>query len=650
MAFVTLIFPPQWSPFQPPLSLPSLRAWLDKSGHKTLCFDLNIEFYHWILSDKFVESVPKDIKEKHKDFFTIYPYLCDKYLRPFSKNTEKSYSEIGNIYTSISGISSLLSFLSEEILKTTISLYEFSVGEDYKLADIEEFINDPPWWASNYIEEKLNSISECIQETGVVGISCIGQEQLPFTLLISKYIKQYIGKSVVVGGTIFSRLIDKGEMPGHWVESYFDCIVLNEGEIPLQRICESLDDGNIIDFSIIPGVAYFSKSNQELITTNHPPPLKSNNIPVPNFDGMPLYKYLSSEVTLPILASRGCYWGKCEFCHHGMVYQDGYSALTVQTLLSNINKLYEKYHVTNFAFNDEAIPPKILRGIGKVFPSSKLSGWAFTGLIKFEKFFIKSDWANAHDVGFKSLYVGFESASEKLLRSMKKFTPITEITRNLEEASAAGIWVHCFFFFGFPGETDEDAMETIKYIFDHTDIIGSVGVGSFALEHGAPIAKHPDLFGLKLGSAERGELDVYYKYNVNKGINSTQANEYAEIVRQKAKFLPKYFSGLWIPRELLLSILKKYSLKEIELFSIELILDGFVPGDLDIGDVTVFEKKDDCYIVAILPTMHIYKVTGKSTLFIELISNKTIPYHIVANKLGKFDAITHYSGKKLLPS
>ena len=47
---ILLIFVPQWSPFQPPLSLPSLTAWLRRSGYSVDCMDANIMFYDWLLS------------------------------------------------------------------------------------------------------------------------------------------------------------------------------------------------------------------------------------------------------------------------------------------------------------------------------------------------------------------------------------------------------------------------------------------------------------------------------------------------------------------------------------------------------------------------------------------------------------------------
>jgi hypothetical protein len=51
MVDLLLLFPPQWSPFQPPLSLPSLSAWLKRAGFTTRSLDANIALYEWLLSE-----------------------------------------------------------------------------------------------------------------------------------------------------------------------------------------------------------------------------------------------------------------------------------------------------------------------------------------------------------------------------------------------------------------------------------------------------------------------------------------------------------------------------------------------------------------------------------------------------------------------
>src|SRR5215469_10473068 len=49
---MALVFPPQWSPFQPPLSLPSLAAWLRREGFSVASLDANISLYHWLFADE----------------------------------------------------------------------------------------------------------------------------------------------------------------------------------------------------------------------------------------------------------------------------------------------------------------------------------------------------------------------------------------------------------------------------------------------------------------------------------------------------------------------------------------------------------------------------------------------------------------------
>ena len=41
-------------------------------------------------------------------------------------------------------------------------------------------------------------------------------------------------------------------------------------------------------------------------------------LPPPDYDGLPLEKYFAPELVLPYDPTRGCYWGKCTFCHYGL--------------------------------------------------------------------------------------------------------------------------------------------------------------------------------------------------------------------------------------------------------------------------------------------------------------------------------------------
>ena len=79
-------------------------------------------------------------------------------------------------------------------------------------------------------------------------------------------------------------------------------------------------------------------------------------LPPPDFDGLPLEKYFVPDRVLPYLATRGCYWGRCEFCDHGEGYTAGYRTKKVQEIIEEVSFLKEKYQTSHFHFTDESYP------------------------------------------------------------------------------------------------------------------------------------------------------------------------------------------------------------------------------------------------------------------------------------------------------
>ena len=54
---VMLIFPPDWFPSEPYLSLPSLTAVLRQAGHTVIQKDINLEMWDWYFSEDFLKKV-----------------------------------------------------------------------------------------------------------------------------------------------------------------------------------------------------------------------------------------------------------------------------------------------------------------------------------------------------------------------------------------------------------------------------------------------------------------------------------------------------------------------------------------------------------------------------------------------------------------
>lgn len=586
MTDLLLIFPPQWSPFQPALSLPSLSAWLRRAGFTVSSVDMNVLLYHWLLSNP-AASILEDqvrsrewsapVKEAYLATFGNVNTFRDDVLRIHQRpedGTESPLEYLTRNYLAIKSLETYLLAVSTVSEVFTISPYEFRLTTgNLNAQDLDMRAAAPP----PLIEQFLRSaVIERVlsQSPRAIGISCIGQEQLYFTLLLGQIIKTISDIPVIVGGTIFSRIFERGVLHTSWFGRYFDLIVRNEGERPTERILENLAS-NRDPWERAPGIVRLEGS--QILSSPPCSALGVNELPIPDFSDLPLRHYISSEVTLPMLSARGCYWGKCEFCHHGMVYGEKYASYAVERVLETVSSLATQFGVRHFAFNDEALPPKTARAIARTFPPHSRTGWTFTGLIKFEPFYTRQDFAGLHDVGFRSLYVGLESASERVLGLMKKNCKRQTIVANLRDATEAGIWMHCFLFFGFPGETESEAEETYNFVLSHADIIGSFGAGTFSLEHNAPIFRHYQDFGVSLRVLRKSDVDVYYDYNVVKGICADRALEWQRRLTIATAGVPNYIAAKWVPRELLLCMLSTMTSDVLREIGLQLRQAGGVP-------------------------------------------------------------------------
>ncbi|TKB89529.1 MAG: B12-binding domain-containing radical SAM protein, partial [Nitrospira sp.] len=61
---VMLIFPPDWFPSEPYLSLPSLTAVLRQAGHAVIQKDINCEMWDWYFSEDFLKKVLRRVPQQ----------------------------------------------------------------------------------------------------------------------------------------------------------------------------------------------------------------------------------------------------------------------------------------------------------------------------------------------------------------------------------------------------------------------------------------------------------------------------------------------------------------------------------------------------------------------------------------------------------
>ena len=353
----------------------------------------------------------------------------------------------------------------------------------------------------------------------VVGISIPSMPQMLAGMTLAYLIKEaQLDCHVTVGGPHISMLREPlVKVPALF--TLIDSAVVYDGEEALLRLAEAVTGvGTLAD---VPNLIY--KEGDLIRVNERQSPEKITNLPLPDFDGLPLGRYLAPKQALPLLTARGCYFGKCAFCNTGYGFDDTYSQLRAEQIVEQMMTLHEKYGVKHIFFSDEAITPRNLKNLSPLLTALDTPiHWG--GCTRFEKILNKPLLDNIYAAGCRMILFGLESASQPIMDKMVKGTQLDHMSRILEESTNAGIWNHTFFFFGFPGETIEDAQQTVNFLYQHKPYIHSAALGSFLMERDSPAHRYPDSFGVNLIFEDPDkDLAIYFEYDVEAGMKPQMA-------------------------------------------------------------------------------------------------------------------------------
>ena len=221
-------------------------------------------------------------------------------------------------------------------------------------------------------------------------------------------------------------------------------------------------------------------------------------LPPPDFDGLPLALYLSPRLVLPYDPTRGCYWGKCTFCHYGLaeVGTASYREREVSAITEHLSALSEKYGTRYFYLSQDSVAPKTIVKMSQAIVDSGLDiRWATD--LKPEKYLTQERADILRKAGAVACALGVESGSDRVLKLIDKGAPVEVVSTVVDHLSTAGIAAEAMCFTEFPTETHAEALKTLEFIDDRKDSLAVYIVGEFGLTHGSLVAQSPSLFGIR---------------------------------------------------------------------------------------------------------------------------------------------------------
>jgi anaerobic magnesium-protoporphyrin IX monomethyl ester cyclase len=549
-----LLFPPEWVPTAPYLALPSLTAVLRENGHEVIQRDVNIEMYDLFFSDTFLiwvmarmsmqlsrlraKEMSAGLTDREADQKALLEAksavdvmeLAARAMKAKQIVRSEEFYDAIKLESALNTFREVMQYISAAYYPASIVFYPMESNLGYRPGVSQEVfacLDDEQVNVYRDVCRQLVLPSVERERPDVVGVSIGTQMQLLAGLTFCRMIKESFPQiHITVGGNIITRLQE--EFPTHerLFTDVFDTAIMYEGEHALLWLLEALAGERAI--ASVPNLIYRTSDGIQVNKEIHTE--KTTALPLPDFDGLPLDNYFVPVRILPYLATRGCYWGRCTFCDHGQGYFDQYRGMPAHQVIEQVKALKEKYHAEHFLFADESYPPALFKKVVQLLVEQNV-GIKWTTLIRFEETLSDPElWRLAAQSGCCSLYYGMESANERVLNLMDKHVKKTVIENNLKLAAGAGIWNHVMAFYGFPGETHEEAHETRQFLLDNKENIHSVELFYFVAYRHTPMVRNPEKFGITIHKQEEYDLPLDYYYTLNEpgGVTCLEAMQFCE--------------------------------------------------------------------------------------------------------------------------
>lgn len=563
-----LIFPPQAHFTQPYLALPSLTAYLKANGFpETRQWDMNLDSLEYFLSPSRLATSRTRIRERLDAFDTTRDLDLAR-MDEFKTLTEASvaadsvvggiddalatlrdpnrFYDYGQYLRAVKRLDKAFKLISAEWYPTVLSPNSFAMRwsierEEDVLAAIADERENP--YIEYFREVAIPRIAR--ERPDLIGISITYGSMIIPAFTLARMIKEALPSAhITIGGGLLAYAGAKIAKSGA-VFSVIDSIVLLEGEGPLLGIARAVAAGT--DVAGVGNVIW--KRDGVVVTNKTVEPLPIDALPTPDFDGLPLDRYVSPRIALPLAITRGCYYEKCVFCTLYKVIGPGYRQRNLAKILDDIEAVTTKYGSNAVYFVVEDMPPVLFRALPDALASRQLSIEWWTDARLEKNLYTPELTRRLYESGCRRIAFGFESASQRLLDLMDKGTAIAEASDIVKTVADAGIAVVLYTMIGFPSETEDEARATLAWIRAHQPWVQEVSLRIFYMDNLSQTYAHPERFGItRVHEDPTKQYQVYFDHDVSSGLTRAQARtiffEFMEAVR--AEFPLFKGDNLWL--------------------------------------------------------------------------------------------------------
>ena len=568
---VALVFPPLWNPLHPYLGMSVLYRYLKDKGLTVSQHDVNIDFFTLAFSEGWLsgkiavfearaealeaqeqldgEQQMAYIRAKATAAGLTKVLAATERIIPDFKDEDYFY-DLDSYLSLHEKVDEALGFLGRayQLKRLTADTYESAFRQSAS-GDIIAATRAPERREKNLFYDFFsdNLVDDIVtrQNPRLVGISLMDGSQIIAAFTLARLFKEKLPEwKVGMGGAMATKWINRFEVcPALF--SDVDYFVAHEGTEPLRQLALSLKEGR--EPEGIPNL-YFMRQGK-LVTPATLHGYESQNL-TPDFEGLDLNKYWVTRNVLPLKATNGCSHGICTFCEHPFLANQeafGYQASDPVELVARMKALSDKYDCHHFAFIDSCISFPFA---DKFCDEMIARGYDFKwhGFLRLEPRLNKEFARKLYQAGCRKIYSGYESASLRVLKLMKKRKTSSHLPEILGNLNEVGISLGFFVMYGFPGEEAEDVQQTFDEVNDLAPLLSMPGltfdyIPFYYVDH-CPIGEDPEAFGLRPLEKEGEDLRENTSFEFLDPAMRRNDAEYEALYQELMEAYAQLFRGL----------------------------------------------------------------------------------------------------------
>jgi hypothetical protein len=519
---LALIFPPACDPTAPYPAIPALAGFLRPKGVEVLSIDANLEGFLALLRRKPLSELADRIEQRmanlqrrrsldHQaqlELLTLgrvhgearaVPGGIDPALEILRK--PERFFDPGMYADAVATVNAALRVISAA--HAPLQLDFTAYRSPFALTTPEEMARDAEPERDPFDGYLMHDLVPRLRRASVdaIGLSvCFPGQLVPAYSFALKLKRAFPETHLVAGGPAITQVLLRLQGPAlRQALGPFDSAVVFEGEHTLLALCRALAKGRTSARALakIPNLV-LPDATLGAGYRPGPPVVDLRTLPAPDFDGLPLDRYLSPQLLLPYDPTRGCYWGRCAFCHYGLTATGTarYRERAVEMVVEHLGALSARYGTRFFYLSQDSVAPKTLGRLAEALAGSGLDLRWGTDL-RPEAQLTPERCAGLRRGGAVACSLGVESASPRVLRLIDKGVTPTVVGKAMRNLARAGIAAELMCFTDFPTETFDEAMATLRFLDKQAPHVAAFIVGQFELTHGSRVARKPTHFGLR---------------------------------------------------------------------------------------------------------------------------------------------------------